>query len=553
MSTVLVHDAAELMSAFKSVKDGDRIDLAAGNYAGVDLTGRSFSSGITITSASANNRAVLTSYLNLDNVSGVTIKGIDVDAAKLAPVNSFARVSINSSQNVALVDVGISGHIPTASEGASPNSAPNKTGPVSGYGYDVGVKIAYSQGVTLSHLDLSDLRIGIDMHDSKNLQLDNLDLSAAREGIDIHDVTGVMIEDSAFHDFKPLAGYDHPDMIQYWGTNSNSGVHDLTIQDNMFWQDPNDPQTQTIYGSMLHAPNGNVTASNFTITNNLIVNGHTNAISLQGVDGVLVADNVLLPKGNLPDDPNGVNTPAIALFGVTGATVSHNTFLPVNNSGVTIKGNAADFHNGNITVTPDNILLSTNPSSSHFWRNYDTSGYVPTTGSTGSPGGHGRRHRRRHRRRHGRRHRWRNRRRHRWRHRREHRRRHRREHRRRNGRGTPAAEHGRRHRRRHRREHRRHRWRPHLDGNQRPGEKLHGSRCDPDRRLGQVRTRCPPAPRARCSTGKTAMTACAAGPTTVFWSAARAPTSSSSTCALIPRGTRSCSPMSTSRPAIPST
>ena len=188
MSTILVHNAAELMSAFATAKDGDRLELAAGNYSGVDLAGRKFSAGVTITSADPNNRAVLTNYLNISNVTGLTVQGIDVDAAKLAPNNSFQRIQIDGSQNVALIDMAVTGHIPTATEGVSPSSASAKIQPIAGYGYDVGVKVAYSNGVTLSHMDLSDLRVAASLTDSQNVNLDNVEIYSVREGINMNDV-----------------------------------------------------------------------------------------------------------------------------------------------------------------------------------------------------------------------------------------------------------------------------------------------------------------------------------------------------------------------------
>jgi hypothetical protein len=385
MSTITVKNAAELMSAFATAKDGDRIELAAGNYGGVDLAGRKFSAGVTITSADLKHRAVLTDYLNISNVAGVTVQGIDVDAAKLAPKDSYTRVTLFGSSNLTLKDMSIEGYLPTASEGVSPSAATTKLEPVAGYGYDVGVVVAYCTGVAMSQLDVTDVRMGFNLGNSSNLQIDNLDIYKVREGIDLHDVDDVMIENSAFHSFNRVP-LDHPDMIQYWGTASTSGVHDLTIQNNVFWQDPNDTFTQTIYGSMMHAPNANVTATNFTIANNLIVNGQANAISLHGVTGVQITDNVLLPKADLPDDPQAVNTPTIVLNSVHSAVVSGNTYVPANNTGL-IKAAASAIAHGDIVVTPDNVVLSVNPSSPLYWRNFDISGWTPSAGDPATSAG----------------------------------------------------------------------------------------------------------------------------------------------------------------------
>lgn len=369
-SSVTVSDAQDLKAAFARAGDGDRIVLAPGRYGHVVLSGRSFAPSLTLASADPADPAVLET-LKLDKVGGMTLSGIAVRGTALPPTGAGWRILVAGSHDVMLDGIRVTGHIPTDADGSDPGAAKMvKTAPMVGYAHDIGLRVTDSRNITVEQSEFADLRIAVALTRNEQVRLSRLDIHGAREGIDMNDVRGVVVERSKFHAFKPwkpgTGADDHPDMIQYWAANSSFGVHDLTIRDNLFLQPDNMRHTQTIYGSMRKAKPG-VSATNFTITGNVIVNGHVNAISLHGVKGVLVADNVLLPKGDLPDRPRAVETPAIGLIGVTGARVSGNTYLAANRSGQ-IRAKADDLRNGNITVTGDNVVLSASSASPLYWR-----------------------------------------------------------------------------------------------------------------------------------------------------------------------------------------
>lgn len=397
MTTFTVQDAATLEAAFAAASDGDRIELAAGDYSAVLLSGRSFETDVIITSADAGNRATMIDQFALDNVSGVTVIGIDVEAESLAPQARYKRVLVENSSDVTLSDMEISGYIPGSGEGQKAGSRQtDRNEAIVGYGYDGAMQIQGSSDITVTGVEIWDAKTALGINTSTGLLVSGIEIHDVREGINLHDVDGVVIEESHFHDMKPWKHDnskvldDHPDMIQYYGTNSVSGVHNVIIRDNLFDQSGDgNVHTQTIYGSMNGATDDSVTATNFTVTGNTIINGHLNAISLYDVQGGVIADNVLLPLPSGDDDPRQVHTPGIVLKGSSADfVISGNTLLPFANAKA-ISANIDDLNSGVFEFTDDNILLSTDPEDPLYWRLYDLDGETDTPDDPGDETGTG--------------------------------------------------------------------------------------------------------------------------------------------------------------------
>ena len=384
MTTITVSNASQLQAAFAAAQDGDRIELTGGNYGSVTLAGRSFSKGITVASADPADQAVLED-MKISKVTGLTLADIEIDGTQLGPNGTqMTRLFVRDSQNLTLTGLTVEGHIPTAAQGVDPNAASTtRLQPITGYGYDLGLRLLGCSNVTVNKSDFADLKIAVAMSQSSGITFADLDIHDVREGVDMNDVRGVTIEQSHFHDFKPWLGPsssvgDHPDMIQFWGDNSTFGVHDLTIRDNLFQQTADNPWTQTIFGSVI---NSGVTATNFVIKDNIIVNSHLNAISLYGVDGAIISRNLLLPNSPSINDPTPVNTPSIVLVDTHNATISGNSYVPVSKTNPI----HVDLTDPTIRVASDNVVLSTDPVSPLYWRNY--AGSLLDGGTSGGSGG----------------------------------------------------------------------------------------------------------------------------------------------------------------------
>ncbi|MGS4946664.1 NosD domain-containing protein [Meridianimarinicoccus sp. RP-17] len=367
MTPWTISTVADLERAFATIPDGGTIELTPGNYARAELTDRDFVTGVTITSAVADDRAVFTDRLILEDVSGVTVEALDLRAAQIATHGNYPRLKVKDSADVTITDVTIAGHIASADEGQDPFAdSTRRLDPIAGYGQDTGLNVNGSTGVTITGVELTDLRLGISLSGVHDTTVRDTEIHAVREGININDARNLLIEDNVFRNFTPwLTGkksnIDHADMIQFWATQSDFGVHDLTIRNNLFRQDAGDRETQTIFG---HGRNAgpDATLTNFTIEGNTIINGQAHGISITDVTGVRIRENVLLPQADLPDMPDQVDRPAIWSVRNTDVEIAGNTLLPLSNLRDMKIDDSTD-----VTLT-DNIILSYTPSSPLFWR-----------------------------------------------------------------------------------------------------------------------------------------------------------------------------------------
>ena len=351
-STVhLVHNATELKTAFSAAVDGDRIELAAGavidSY--VRLKDEKFSTGVTITSQDPNNPGVFTAGLELFQVSNVTITDVDFRFDSFPSVDALF---IRGSDHITLQDLDFDGYVPTAADGVDPYDPATKgNDPIIGYGSGRGLRILNVDSLSVADVTMQDYNNAIRLEDLTNGDLTRLDLEGMRDGITFTDVIGLSITDSYIHDFKPwLVGStkDHPDMIQYWGKYGTLGNHDVTIQGNVFEQSTG--WTQTIFGEMRKSPSG-ITATDFHILDNVIINGQQNAVRLDGVDRAQVENNLFLPNvagGNFPRiDPSYMTN-----YTVTGNVLSESGVIGLSDSATEALGNQ---------------LLSKTPTDPDYW------------------------------------------------------------------------------------------------------------------------------------------------------------------------------------------
>ena len=366
MSTVhLVTSDAELEAAFATAVDGDRIELASdGVFETPELRSGHFDSGVTVTSEDPDNPATITTRLHVQGVSNVTISDITVARDALATSGTEGTLTLNYTTNVTLQNIGVSGHIPSEAEGKDPeDTGTARYNVIAGYGYGFGVRVLNSTGLEVEGLEVSDVRIALRVEKSSALTLSELDIHDVREGINFFGISGMAIEDSRFHDFAPwwfgkAKIHDHPDMIQFWG--SNGGIEDIVITRNIF--DQADGWTQTILGGMSGTPGGSP-RSGMEISDNIIVNGHQNGLYINGLDDVTIANNLLIP--NTEDASGNIDYPQVLLYNSNASQITGN--VAVARSSGSITNVSIDTQLGNDILVDGNLALSRDSGAEDYW------------------------------------------------------------------------------------------------------------------------------------------------------------------------------------------
>lgn len=367
---------AELTSALNAAQDGDEIVLTSSSYADFSYRGSGVSDdapAVVIRSADPDAPAEFSGTFTLRDVSNVTIEDVEFEAGRLAASFSSSWVHIRDCSNIVLERVSIEGHIASESEGVDPlDPETTRKDVIEGYPYALGLRLQDVDGFELHDSEIFNARTGIAINGVSDVVIDNTTIHNVREGIDFCDVDGLTISNNVFENLTGWIGmedpdydnkiHDHADMIQYWDIGGTTGNHNVTITGNLF-QMPEGLKTQTIFGAMSDQGAYGVTATNFTVTENVIINGHPNAISLGDVDGGIISGNLILANG---DDLTSSSMPKITLAGTTKNFEVSNNAVMSTWKGDTLGLSDEEIAEMNITIE-DMIFLSIDPADPNYY------------------------------------------------------------------------------------------------------------------------------------------------------------------------------------------
>ena len=312
----VVTNATELQAALASASAGDVIELSAGNYGAVVLSGFYFSSAVTLRSQDPAHPATFDT-LRITNSSGLTFDRIAVQHA-LAPGepdwNSALR--IDTSDHIAITNSEVSG----SADGNYLNDSQ-------------GLLVLDSSHIVLSGNAFHDLKVGTSVGRSSDVVVSNNTYTDIRtDGVDVANVRNVTVEGNTFTNFHPAAALgDHPDMIQVWNDGSFGDMSGVTIRNNILNKGTGDDvQAIFIQGAVANA-NGVVPpeAHNFTIEGNQINGGSSQGIWLSHLTTASITANILTTA------PGGASPPTIRTDHTTNVTVQGNTAPQINDVGST--------------------------------------------------------------------------------------------------------------------------------------------------------------------------------------------------------------------------
>lgn len=394
---ITVSDSAGLILALNAATGGERIELLAGDYESVTLKDYRFDTPVTITSVEADAPTIFGGRVNVVDSEGLNFEDLHFKLADDVPASWAAQFAVVGSEDVSITNVALEGRIATTEDGPAPEDVTPENYTmkvVADYAFGLGFSIAGSNDVTIDNVDISAVRIGLKIYETENFELVNSHLHDIRsDGVNIAGSSDIRIADNLFDSFHPYTSYeypfsDHPDFIQYWGTNGEGGIHDLEIAGNLFLQGTGGT-TQAIYGRMNNNSGdlGDTTFTGLSIHDNLINTSHPNALLVSDWRDVEVYNNTLLPAPPPPGVPlttDGlprilVTTDARPIDGgydLTLGILPENVMVADNlvvgkkdGYGVSVDYfDPREMADQNVVIG-DNALLSVERTSSNFWGN----------------------------------------------------------------------------------------------------------------------------------------------------------------------------------------
>lgn len=273
MATINVTNSTELYAAVRIAKAGDTIQLETGTYSNVQLSGIKIDGDVTITSRDPDKPAVLTD-IHIRDSSGLSFSKLEFSI-------EYARgtdpMKVVNSQNIHFQDINVHGSV----DGIATNDTS-------------AMQIRNSTDVSIEDSEFNDLANAVTHLDSDGVVFSgnyfhDIRMDAIRGG----GTSNLTVENNYFTNFRPAAG-DHGDAIQVWNSNTTTAAKNILIRENVIVQGDGG----AVQGIFVTAQITKLLYQNVQISDNLIVGGLTNAITVNGADGVKIDGNVAAAVGS---------------------------------------------------------------------------------------------------------------------------------------------------------------------------------------------------------------------------------------------------------------
>lgn len=298
---VTVANSDELYDALSEIDGKTTILLEGGDYGELVLkhsTGfdYGYSQNVTIASANESNPATFTGF-TIRNASNLTFQDITFDYTfKENDPLSIRPFTIRSSENIAFEGSRFDGDL-----------AQGISSVYDDHGWATGLAIHDSSGVRVEDTEFFQFWKGALFSNIDSLSIVDNDLHSMRmDGLNFSAVQDVRIQDNHIHNFSAATGSsDHKDMIQFWSRETDRPSTDVVISGNKLDIGSGD-ETQSIFirnEVVDHNQAGReMYYRNFSIEDNIIVNGHRHGITVGQTLGLdIVGNSVLHADGGNPD------------------------------------------------------------------------------------------------------------------------------------------------------------------------------------------------------------------------------------------------------------
>lgn len=252
---VTVSSPQALSAAIARAAPGETIQLEAGHYGSFGVSKAKIPApGLTI-EPRPGARAEFTE-LGVYGSENVTIKGVEVNLEK-----GQYGVEVNGSSHVVLAGLNI--HAPLS----NPSSA---------------IMVRGAHDVTVEDCDIHDIGFGVNFLESHDLKILRNTFSDLQVDAIRGQSTNVQVIANHAASFHPKEG-DHPDFIQFWGTDQGGPSVGAVIKDNVFERGHGDP----VQGIFLE------NSKDVVITGNAMLGTMYNGVSVAGVQTALIENNFL--------------------------------------------------------------------------------------------------------------------------------------------------------------------------------------------------------------------------------------------------------------------
>ena len=269
MSTITVSTTAGLATALQTAQPGEVIQLTAGTYSSVAVSGLNIGGTVTIQSQDSSNPALI-SGLNISNSSGLTF--INLTFTTVGSSDPYYADRVTGSSNVSFNSCLFSG---------APSADPST--------YISGLLFENNSNISVSESRFQYLLNGlINLNNSNATFSNNNFTNLSGDGIDNGGSSNVLISGNQFTNFA-TTGAEHPDAIQFWTTNTTVAASNIVISNNTIVQGTG----AAVQGIFMTDDSGVLPFHNVTISNNSIVGGMWDAIDVIGALGLTINGNQL--------------------------------------------------------------------------------------------------------------------------------------------------------------------------------------------------------------------------------------------------------------------
>ncbi|MQX36240.1 LamG-like jellyroll fold domain-containing protein [Roseospira navarrensis] len=298
MTTYHATNSEELNSIIEKIRGGETIILEGGHYGTLKLVGgkapnlQNLSSTVTIVSEDPNNPATL-SGLGIHDAINLTFDSIEFsytfvegDTSRTKPfsVTEAARIEFRNASFTGDVASGTGSH-------------------ADGYGTGFGLNVRASRDVVIEDSTFDTFHRAAVFGQVDGLTVTgNTFSNMSSDGVNFAAVTGVLIEDNHFHDFrKHPDDPSHMDFIQFWTNGTTSPTTNVVIRGNILDRGDGDA-TQSIFmrNEVVDSQDGgyDMYYRNVLIENNVIHASQAHGITVGETDGLVIRNNTIVQSEN---------------------------------------------------------------------------------------------------------------------------------------------------------------------------------------------------------------------------------------------------------------